>query len=67
MNARQFEDANFGPHSQAAMVQTEIAEIYAEMFELLEDYAPSWYTEDLHYRAGEGLHLLKRGTAHPNT
>lgn len=37
-----------------------ITDIYAEMFELLEDYAPSWYTEELHNRAAAGLDALKR-------
>ena len=36
-----------------------IVEVYAEMFNLLEEYAPSWYTEDLHRRASAGLNELK--------
>lgn len=29
--------------------------VLREMFELLEDYAPIWYTEDLHSRAAAAL------------
>ena len=29
--------------------------ILRELFELLEDYAPTWYTEELHNRAGAAL------------
>ena len=36
------------------------AEVFAEMFELLEDYAPAWYSEDLHDRALAALRHLKR-------
>ena len=31
--------------------------VLAELFELLEDYAPTWYTEELHNRAGAALGL----------
>ena len=30
-------------------------EVLREIFELLEDYAPSWYTEELHNRAAAAL------------
>jgi len=29
--------------------------VLRELFELLEDYAPSWYTEELHNRAASAL------------
>lgn len=29
--------------------------VLRELFELLEDYAPSWYTEELHNRAAAAL------------
>jgi hypothetical protein len=29
--------------------------VLRELFELLEDYAPSWYTEELHNRASAAL------------
>ena len=31
------------------------AAVLRELFELLEDYAPSWYTEEHHNRAAEAL------------
>lgn len=36
------------------------SEIWAELFVLLEDYGPLWYTEDLHNRAGRALAALKK-------
>lgn len=38
----------------------EVAEVYAEMFHLLEEYGPVWYTEELHERAAAGLEILQR-------
>ena len=38
----------------------EVTRIYTELFDLLEDYAPAWYTEELHDRAAAGLDALKR-------
>ena len=38
---------------------TEIVDVYTEMFNLLEDYAPAWYTEELHTRAAAGLDALR--------
>ena len=36
-----------------------------ELFELLEDYAPSWYTEEHHNRAAAALgQLLSQGAIH---
>jgi hypothetical protein len=29
--------------------------VLRDLFELLEDYAPSWYTEELHNRAAAAL------------
>ena len=29
--------------------------ILRELFEILEDYAPTWYTEELHTRAAKAL------------
>jgi hypothetical protein len=33
--------------------------VLREMFELLEDYAPIWYTEELHNRAAAALGELE--------
>lgn len=38
----------------------ELADVYTEMFNLLEDYAPAWYTEELHRRAAAGLETLNQ-------
>jgi hypothetical protein len=34
-------------------------EVFSELFELLEDYAPTWYGEDLHHRAEAALRALR--------
>jgi hypothetical protein len=41
------------------MTRTEAAEVFAELFALLEDYAPTWYSEDLHNRAEAALEALQ--------
>jgi hypothetical protein len=33
--------------------------VFAELYELLEDYAPTWYSEDLHHRAEAALRALR--------
>lgn len=37
--------------------------ILRDLFELLEDYAPIWYTEELHNRAASALGELDFGAA----
>jgi len=39
--------------------RTEAVEIFAEMFSLIEDYAPAWYSEELHDRAEAALRVLR--------
>ena len=34
-------------------------EVFAELFELLEEYGPTWYTEDCHRRAVAALRVLR--------
>lgn len=34
-------------------------EVLAELYELLEEYGPSWYSEELHHRAAAALRLLR--------
>jgi len=34
-------------------------EALAELYELLEEYAPVWYSEDLHHRAEAALRVLR--------
>lgn len=36
------------------------SEVLVELFELLEEYAPSWYTEEHHDRALSALRILRR-------
>jgi len=47
------------PSLHCATVPAEVAEVYIEMFELLEEYAPVWYMEDLHNRAEAGLRAIR--------
>jgi hypothetical protein len=48
--------------SESSVSETAQA-VLAEMFELLEEYGPLWYTEDLHTRAARVLAQLgKPGT-----
>jgi len=55
-----FEQSNANSSfNQALIAPSGVIEVYEEMFQLLEDYAPSWYTEDLHNRAAAGLETLK--------
>jgi hypothetical protein len=47
---------------RANMFTANSAEPFAllrELFELLEDYAPTWYTEELHNRAAHALGELE--------
>ena len=39
--------------------RSEAANVFEELFELLEEYAPVWYSEELHYRAEAALRHLK--------
>ena len=34
--------------------------VLQELFDLLEEYAPTWYTEELHDRATEALSLKEK-------
>ena len=38
-----------------------VAEAFLESFELLEEYAPIWYTEQHHKRALNALRILRSG------
>jgi len=38
-----------------------VDEIWAELYELLEDYGPIWYTEELHNRATRALSGQPKG------
>ena len=34
-------------------------EVLAELYELLEEYGPTWYSEELHHRAEAALRILR--------
>ena len=38
---------------------SQAVETFAQMFELLEDYAPTWYSEELHHRAEAALQYFR--------
>jgi len=42
-----------------AMDKAEAIEVLAQLYELLEDYGPIWYSEELHYRAEAALRVLR--------
>lgn len=44
-----------------------LAEAFVELFELLEDYAPVWYTEQLHNRAVVAKSILVEEFRKPKT
>ena len=52
-----FADSRTGdaPQPGAGMRVPTTREVLEEMFQLLEDYAPAWYTEQLHDRAVAAL------------
>jgi hypothetical protein len=50
----------------ASLMPSEVAEVYVEMVTLLEQYAPIWYTEELHDRAVAGLQTLKAMSGRPS-
>ena len=37
-----------------------VKDVLAELYELLEDYAPTWYTEQHHKKAASALRLTKK-------
>jgi hypothetical protein len=47
------------------MSKAEATEVFAELFTLLEDYAPTWYSEELHDRAEAALEALQLAQTHP--
>ena len=46
------------------MTRTEVTEVFAELFALLEDYGPAWYSEELHDRAEAALEALQSAQTH---
>ena len=46
------------------MGEREATEVFAELFTLLEDYAPRWYSKELHDRAEAALEALQVAQTH---
>jgi hypothetical protein len=46
--------------SETDSVQERLADALAELHNLLNQYAPSWYTQEHHTKAESALQLLKR-------
>jgi hypothetical protein len=67
MNNRYTEQSNVTSlprrlNKQAEMERqlSRVADALAELYDLLEQYAPVWYTREQHERAESALRLLKR-------
>ena len=41
-----------------------VGDVLVELFDLLEQYAPAWYTEEHHRRATEALEVLRESPSH---
>ena len=41
-----------------------VADVFIELFNLLEEYAPAWYTEEHHQRAMAALQVLRDTPSH---
>lgn len=41
------------------LTQSEAVEVLAELYTLMEDYAPAWYPEELHDQAEAALRVLR--------
>jgi len=41
-----------------------VGDVFVELFSLLEQYAPAWYTEEHHQRAIEALEVLRDSASH---
>lgn len=68
MAVAKFEKEDSGaPPQRTLFSSSDVAEVYKEMFSLLEEYAPSWYTEELHDRAVAGLRAIKASAELPAT
>jgi len=46
--------------------RAQLAEALNELYELLEEYAPSWYSEDQHEKAKAALELLGQADSLPS-
>jgi hypothetical protein len=46
---------NEGETVKVVLNRAKAIEVFAELYELLEEYRPAWYGEDLHARAQDAL------------
>jgi hypothetical protein len=64
LNTHDQRAGNFAPplnsDSETDSVQERLADALAELHNLLNQYAPSWYTQEHHTKAESALQLLKR-------
>ena len=61
MSDPEFEERSGGRHKKPSLEAQSVyvAEVFRELFNLLEQYAPTWYTEEHHKRAVAALRLLE--------
>jgi hypothetical protein len=46
--------------SEMELRRAQLTDVLAELYDLLEQYAPFWYTEEQHERVESALRLLKK-------
>jgi hypothetical protein len=62
MSGSEFQERRGRPREKSDALQPQLAaivEAFRELFNLLEEYAPSWYTEEHHNRAVAALRALE--------
>lgn len=53
------EAMGFDVATELEMDRAKAIEVLAELFNLLEEFGPTWYTEDLHCQAEAALRVLR--------
>jgi hypothetical protein len=62
VNLQPLEEGNFSGTEKLLSQKPQSAVVisaFLELFELLEEYAPAWYTEELHGRAARAMRILQ--------
>ena len=62
MNDSELDESSEGQREKSVALRIElagVAEVLRELFNLLEQYAPTWYTEEHHNRAVGALRVLE--------
>jgi hypothetical protein len=62
MSDSELDESSEGQREKSAALRIELAdagEVLRELFNLLEQYAPAWYTEEHHNRAVAALRVLE--------